>query len=58
METNMMLVDFAKYCNRCKYAPISEAEDPCRDCLNYGTNENSTRPVRYKKSKTIKDDEP
>lgn len=40
-------VYFDQYCPKCKYNTLSESNDPCHDCLNYGYNKNSHKPVNF-----------
>ena len=47
MENVDIMVDFNKYCRTCKYKDFNECDDPCNDCLDYPTNVNSERPLRY-----------
>lgn len=44
-------VRFDKWCKSCKYRFRKETEDPCNDCLNEPSNENSTKPILYVKSR-------
>ena len=41
-------VSFYDYCKTCKYQELSGCEDPCDECLDYPTNEDSHKPVNYK----------
>lgn len=43
-------VRFDKWCRSCKYRFRNETEDPCNNCLDNPSNEDSTKPVEYKKS--------
>ena len=43
------LVDFAKYCKRCKHRDTAETEEPCNGCLAEPANEDSRKPVRFEK---------
>lgn len=38
-------------CKKCIHFSKREDEDPCWDCLNTRTNENSYKPVYYKENK-------
>ena len=49
MEVKHILVDFQKYCDKCKYKDLDEKMDPCNECLDYGANENSEVPVNFAK---------
>ena len=40
-------VYFDKYCKTCKHEKVNEVEDPCNDCLDYGMNEQSRKPVKW-----------
>lgn len=40
---------FYQYCPTCLYKDKTEADDPCWDCLNEPVNEDSHKPVKYKK---------
>ena len=51
MEIVDMIVDFKTYCESCKYKDKKDYEDPCNECLDYGTNENSRKPVKYEVKK-------
>lgn len=44
---NEHIVDFNKYCKTCKHNKKMEYEDPCDECLDCPTNEDSTRPVKW-----------
>lgn len=51
-EVNTMVIDnkiveFDKYCIKCKHNDIEEYEDPCNECLSNPTNANSRRPVMF-----------
>lgn len=40
-------VDFNKYCETCKHKDKEEKKDPCNECLDYGFNVESEKPVKY-----------
>lgn len=44
-------VDFNKYCKTCKHEDISEAEDPCNECLDEPYNEYTDKPVKWEEKK-------
>lgn len=50
MKKNYKEVRFDQYCNKCKYQKKTESDDPCYECLNYGVNIDSRKPIHYKKS--------
>lgn len=47
MDNNQKEVFFHEYCKTCKYADTVETDDPCNECLNEPSNENSHKPVRW-----------
>nr|DAH12861.1 MAG TPA: recombination protein [Caudoviricetes sp.] len=48
-------VDFYKWCKQCTYSSTDETDDPCNQCLNQPSNEDSAKPVNYKKEKKLTD---
>lgn len=53
MEYPYKIVDFEKYCPKCKYYKRKESEDPCNDCLNEGGNIQSEKPVNFKEKQCM-----
>lgn len=51
-------VHFGDYCPTCKHYDLNEDEDPCNDCLNNPSNENSHKPLRWKKDTKKKKQKP
>lgn len=47
MEDIYKEVDFKKYCKTCKHKELEENFDPCCDCLDYGCNSESEKPVNW-----------
>ena len=47
LETTAMLIEFEKWCPKCKNNVLAEEEDPCDECLEQGWNEDSVKPVRF-----------
>lgn len=47
-DTNLKEVDFEKYCPLCVEADTDEVNDPCNECLDYGVNYETEKPVKYK----------
>lgn len=43
-------VYFGDYCPKCKFYETEETDDPCNECLNEPSNEDSHKPVRFQKS--------
>lgn len=50
MENQYKFVDFKKYCETCKHKNVKENLDPCCECLDYGANVDSDKPVRYEEA--------
>lgn len=62
MENQMRIVEFDKYCEKCKHKDCKEYIDPCHSCLNEPVNTNSRKPIYFeqkeissKDSKTSKE---
>lgn len=49
MEKDYYEVFFNQYCPLCEHREKNEYEEPCNDCLDYGWNVNSHKPVRFEK---------
>lgn len=47
MEDNEMIVEFDKWCLKCKHEKLSELKMPCFACLDEPTNINTTKPVKF-----------
>lgn len=41
------IVEFNKYCSKCKNYEKSEQEDPCFECLENPVNLGSHKPVKF-----------
>jgi hypothetical protein len=42
-----MLVDFGEHCPKCKHLALKENEPPCDECMEEGTNFETSKPVRW-----------
>lgn len=49
MEYSTKEVWFNLYCQTCQHNKKDATEDPCNHCLAYPVNENSHKPVDWKK---------
>ena len=47
MENVEMIVEFEKWCPKCKYEKRSEMVMPCFACLDEPVNMNTTRPILF-----------
>lgn len=45
---DQQLVEYDKYCPKCKDKNTKEADEPCRECLNTPTNTWSHKPINFK----------
>lgn len=50
MESKQKEVRFDLYCKTCKYYKLDESEDPCNECLNEPSNEDSHKPVNWREA--------
>lgn len=48
MEQTDIIVDFNKYCSKCKHRDLDEKHEPCNTCLEHGVNFDSEKPFNYK----------
>lgn len=48
MEIRDKIVEFDKYCEKCRFKDKKESDEPCHECLIYPVNENSKKPVNFK----------
>ena len=46
-DENLKEVRFDKYCETCKHSELKEKFDPCNECLEYGYNIESAKPIHY-----------
>lgn len=51
MKTDDHFVDFFVYCKQCKHYEKEETEDPCVDCLENPTNQDSRKPTQFESQK-------
>lgn len=51
MSEEYLEVNFEKYCKTCKYEKLEENCDPCNECLDYGCNTDSRKPVMWEEKK-------
>lgn len=49
MEIKDKIVRFDKYCKDCEYFDLDEGLDPCNECLYSPANQNSQKPINFKK---------
>ena len=44
-------VFFDQYCKTCQYEKLDEKMDPCNECMDYGYNAESNKPVMWEEKK-------
>lgn len=54
MEIRDKIVEFDKYCEKCRFKDKKESDEPCHECLIYPVNENSKKPVKFEEKKEEK----
>lgn len=47
MENDYKIVEFEKYCSKCKHKDVKEEDKPCDECLNNPVNFHSHKPVKF-----------
>lgn len=47
--SNFKEVEFDKYCKKCKYFSLKEAQDPCYLCLACGARPETSVPLKFEK---------
>lgn len=47
MEGEYKIVDFHKYCPKCKHEKESATEDPCNECLSIPARIDSHKPEKF-----------
>lgn len=50
MENEFKEVNFKEYCKICKHAKKKGHEDPCNECLEYGMNQYSRKPIKWEEA--------
>ena len=47
MEIIEKIVEYEKYCDKCKHKDVNEVKDPCHECLENPTNIHSKKPINF-----------
>lgn len=50
-NTNQHIVDYFKFCRKCKHWDKGKESDICSDCLEQNVRESSRKPVHYEEEK-------
>ena len=48
IENNQRIVCYDIWCQKCLCKDIKENDEPCEECLDNPTNENTERPIKFK----------
>lgn len=48
------IIEFDKFCYKCKHKNVSAERPPCCNCLNVSARENSHTPLFFKERKSKK----
>lgn len=48
------MVEFDKWCDKCRFVQFKETDDPCNECLGNPKNEYSHKPVNFEEGKPVK----
>lgn len=51
---DMKISFFDQYCSKCKHFESPETDDPCNECLTYGGNIDSHKPVNFEEDEEKK----
>ena len=46
-ELEQHIVEYHKYCSRCKHENTDAIEEPCNTCLDEHIRDNSKRPLNF-----------
>lgn len=44
------MVEFFRYCKKCKYQNLPSHEEPCNECLAEPVNEDSIIPIHFEEA--------
>lgn len=44
------MVEFFKYCNKCKNKDLPDWKEPCNECLAAPVNEDSIIPIKFEEA--------
>ena len=47
IDEDYRIVDFNKYCMKCKHCSTAEFDEPCNTCLEHGVNEHTDKPINF-----------
>ena len=46
-------VRYDLYCKSCEYSHLAASDDPCNECLGTPSNEDSKKPINFKKARAL-----
>ena len=47
------IVDYCKFCNKCKHYELKGTAEPCEECLTSPVNMNSKKPIKFEEGNTV-----
>lgn len=47
MEYENKLVEYERFCTKCKHEAVDANEEPCEECLSNPVNLHSHKPVKF-----------
>ena len=47
MDITTHIVEFDKWCSKCKHHKLDETKEPCNECLDNPENVNSKKPTLF-----------
>lgn len=56
MEENMKIVEYDKYCPKCKHADLDVSESPCYECLEHPARQYSRKPLNFEEDESKKEE--
>jgi len=51
LQPTTKIVEFDKYCPRCKHKDVTPTADPCNECLTVPAREGTRKPEKFEEGK-------
>ena len=49
-ELEQHIVEYEKYCPKCKHKTVDPIREPCNTCLDESIRDNSKRPLKFEEN--------